>query len=262
MTLQHKLTIENLTYIKNGRALLDNVSLAVEPGEIVGIIGPNGAGKSTLLKNIIGFYTASSGSITIHGKPLKLMSHHERALEISYLAQHSEISFPFSVSETIALGMQNRQMLDMENRETIKSQIETITRDLEISELLNRNLTELSGGETQLVHFARIYSQKAPIMLLDEPTASLDIGHEAQLMNILRRHCKQHKSAVVALHNLNTAATFCDRLLLMHHGKLISSGTPTQVLTPENMTNLYGHQVIVSEHPITGTKIILPVKTG
>jgi len=254
------LQVNNLSFNRNNRRLIDDISFSLQKGEIIGVIGPNGAGKSTLLKNIIGYHDADNGVISIQGSHLASLSHKARALRVSYMAQHPETAFPFSVSETIALGAHNRADLQAISEESIQHQVLQLAEQLELAHLLKRKLTELSGGETQLVHFARIIMQQAPVILLDEPTASLDIGHEAQLMNLLRNQCNNGQAALVAIHNLNIAAAFCDRVLLIDHGKLIACGPPEEVITQANMTALYQQRVLVSKHPITGTVSVLPMK--
>ncbi|MFT5007631.1 MAG: iron complex transport system ATP-binding protein [Reinekea sp.] len=254
------LSVQKLSFYRQDRALLRDLSFTLEPGELVGVIGPNGAGKSTLLKLLVDYYQPTEGSISLSDTPLASLSHPERARRISYMAQHSAPSLPFLVRDVIALGAHSRQASQIPSAQVLRNDVAELAEQLELTHLLDRKLTELSGGENQLVQFARILMQQAPLMLLDEPTASLDIGHEAQLMNLLRRHCERQHSALVAIHNLNIAAVFCDRLLLLDKGRLIASGTPEQVITQANMAQLYQQQVTVSQHPVTGTVTVLPVK--
>ena len=255
-----RLAVQSLSFYRQDRALVEDLSFALEPGELVGIIGPNGAGKSTLLKLLVDYHKPSQGSITLSGTPLAALGHRERARRISYMAQHSALALPFRVRDIIGLGAHSRLQGHLPTERALDQRVTELAEQLELTHLLERKLTELSGGENQLVQFARILMQQAPLMLLDEPTASLDIGHEAQLMNLLRRQCDRQHTALVALHNLNIAAVFCDRLLLIDKGRLIASGTPDQVITQANMAALYQQQVTVSKHPVTGTVTVLPIK--
>jgi iron complex transport system ATP-binding protein len=249
------LSVSSLSFNRNKKTLLDNIEFTIDAGEVVGIIGPNGAGKSTLLKCLVGIHNAAQANITFANEPLQHLSHDQRARKISYLAQHQQSAFAFTARQTISFGAFSRDFTSS----APESDLDTIAKTLEIDNLLERKMDELSGGESQLVHFARILHQQAPLMLLDEPTASLDIGHEAQLMNLLRTQCEQGRSALIAIHNLNVAAAFCDRLILLNHGQLICSGTPEDVITQANMKALYDQQVMVSQNPITGTTTVLPM---
>jgi len=254
------LAVQNLSFYRQDRALVRDLSFTLEPGELVGVIGPNGAGKSTLLKLLVDYHQPSQGTIQLSGTALAALGHRERAQRISYMAQDSALALPFRVRDIIGLGAHSRPQAQIPTTRALHRRVTELAEQLELSHLLERKLTELSGGENQLVQFARILMQQAPLMLLDEPTASLDIGHEAQLMNLLRRQCDRQHTALVAIHNLNIAAVFCDRLLLIDKGRLIASGTPEQVITQANMAALYQQQVTVSKHPVTGTVTVLPVK--
>ena len=245
------LVINQLSYSQGSQPLLQNINFAINPGELVGIIGPNGAGKSTLLKCLSGFITPSHGNINLFEQPLSSYSHQQRAQHLSYLPQHTEPAFGFLVKDIIYYGYRQSSALS-------EQEIKIIINQLDIGKLLNRPLNQLSGGEQQRVHFARLLIQNAAVMLLDEPTASLDIGHESLLLNILSHHCQQGKSALIAIHNLNTAITFCDRLLLLENGQQIAFDTPHNVLTPQQITALYQHHVSVSYHPDNKNLIILP----
>lgn len=251
------LSVSHLCFERSGRLLLDGINFSVQPGELIGVIGPNGAGKSTLLKTLVHFLPASSGNVLLGSQSVATLPHLDRARQVSYLAQHPNTSFAFTVRETIALGAHHQGQIYSSGKQ-LQQQVDAIAYRLCIVHLLERKLDELSGGETQLVHFARILMQNAPLMLLDEPTASLDIGHEAQLMNDLRRQCREGSAALVAIHNLNIAAAFCDRLILLDGGKLIADGRPEEVITQASMSQLYQQQVMVSKHPISGSVTVLP----
>lgn len=246
--------VKTLTQIQNQRTLLDEISLQVHKGELVGIIGPNGAGKSTLLKSMIGYLPSELGVVELQGKHLNQLKPADRANLVSYLSQDSSDAFPFAVSEIVALGAYAKT----HSIGNLNEAIDLVLEDLDIHHLKDRIYTQLSGGEKQLVQFARMLLQDAPLMLLDEPTANLDIGHEFHLMHCLRQQCDSGKSAMVAIHNLNTAAEFCDRVLLINKGKLVASGAPEKVITQEMIGSLYSTAAFVATNPHTGSVNVLP----
>lgn len=252
------LSVNTLSYQTRQALLLNNISFGIQPGELVGIIGPNGAGKSTLLKCLSGFQPCSSGEVRVIGQRLLDMPHLQRAILMGYLPQYNEVTFPFSVMETIALGLHAKQQYQATSAKAIRQRTLELLDLIGIYALKDRTISELSGGERQLVHFARLLIQDTKLMLLDEPTASLDIGHESILMNVLYQQCRQGKSALVAIHNLNTAAEFCDRLLLLDKGKLVAQGQPKDVLTPERIEALYQDSVMVLKNPVTENVMIAP----
>ncbi|GEA50173.1 iron ABC transporter [Vibrio inusitatus NBRC 102082] len=241
----------------NGKSILYGINFEVSAGALIGIIGPNGAGKSSLLKHLSGYLTASSGDILIQGRSIVELNSNERASLISYLPQSNRVEFPYKVTELVSLGLVNNPNLNVEQK---KEKIAQVLKRLNIEILADRTVDQLSGGEQQLVHLARILLQDTPIILLDEPSASLDIGHESQLMNILDSLVNEGKTVVVALHNLNTAAEFCDRLMLLQNGKLVADGIPEKILTQELIQSIYPYQVQVSTNTLTGNPNILAVK--
>lgn len=249
------LDVQNLSVQLQSKPLLRELTFSIASGELVGIIGPNGAGKSTLLKTLVGIHPHQLGDIHIQGRSRETLSPLERAKTMSYMAQKQLSAFPFKVSETISLGAFSRTALA---RSSLDDEAMAIAKNLDVMKLWDRKLDELSGGETQLVHFARILMQRAPLMLLDEPTASLDIGHETQLMNLLKTQCERGTSALVAIHNLNVAAAFCDRLILIDQGELVAQGLPEDVINQQRMRAIYGDSVLVSRHPLTGSVTALP----
>lgn len=250
------LYVDQLNYHHKKQQLLHNINFHVNPGELVGVIGPNGAGKSTLLKCLSGFLPPSAGIIQLLTKNLHDYSHRQRAQKMSYLPQYTTPAFGFIVKDIIYFGAQCQDKKSILKNE--EKNITNIINELEISHLLNRPLNQLSGGEQQRIHFARILIQNTAVILLDEPTASLDIGHESQLLNILSRHCQQGKSALIAIHDLNSAITFCDRLLLLDHGKQLAFDTPEKVLTPKQITTLYQDNVNITYHSHSKKLYLLP----
>lgn len=249
--------VRDLSYRIGEKSILSEINIETSTGSLIGIIGPNGAGKSSLLKMLSGYLTPTTGCVELFNDNISQLSSKQRASKLSYLPQSTRVEFPYRVSELASLGLVGHRGTQSDARQ----KIDEVLEQLEILHLKDRDASGLSGGEQQLVHLARILLQNSQVVLLDEPCANLDIGHEAQLMNILHSLATlEGKTVVVALHNLNTAAEFCDRLVLMNSGTLIADGAPETVLTQERLQALYPHGVSVTINQATGNPNILAVK--
>ncbi len=262
------LEADNLSYTpggsNSGRLLVDSVSLSLHQREIVGITGPNGAGKSTLLKLLSGFIEPVLGEVRYGDRRLTALKHRERAVYAAFMSQKGPDTFPFSVAEIVEMGryphLESARHPGKTERETALSALES----LGLGHLADRSYTTLSGGEQQLVLFAQILVQNTPVLLLDEPTASLDIGHETQLLQVVRNLCRKGSGAVIAMHNLNSAAEYCDRILLMHQGKVVSEGKPHEVFTEHHLKKYYHTDVRLGTNEATGSLVVtaLPQKAA
>jgi ABC-type cobalamin/Fe3+-siderophores transport system ATPase subunit len=237
---------KNLHFNIDHIPILKNVSVDVNAGEVVGLIGPNGAGKSTLLRLLTQVETAAAGTIEWHGKPINTISQEERAKKIGYLVQNARAHWPFSVQKLVELGRIPHQRWWQDSSVEDLQKVETAMRLTETLAYRNRLVTTLSGGEQTLVMLARIFATEPQLIFADEPVAALDPYHQLHVMEILRAHAQQQNAAVVVLHDLSLAARFCDRLYLLNHGELYCSGTPQQVLTPENIAHVYGVKSVVN----------------
>lgn len=252
------LVAHDVSFVVNDVRLLNQVSLTLQKGELVGIIGPNGAGKTTLLKTLLGYLPAISGHIEIHGQRLDALKPEQRAQHMSYLSQEAGDGFPFAVFDIVALGAYAAQTQNRYSKAALQERVAAVLADMGILHLSQRIFTELSGGEKQLVQFARLLVQDADVMLLDEPTANLDLGHEFELMHALRQECERGKSALVTLHNLNSAAEFCDRVILIHQGAVVDDGTPDRVITQQMIQRFYTEHALVVMNAHTGNMNVLP----
>ena len=214
------------------RAVFRDVSFAVGRGELVALCGPNGAGKSTLLRLLLGLHTPSSGAVRLGGAPVDGLSRREIARRAALLPQDAEIDLPLTVREAVALGrLPHLDRFEVES----EADLAAVARALALTDtasLADRPVTEISGGERQRVHLARALAQEAPLLLLDEPIAGLDLAHQLQAFDLLRATVDTGRAALVALHDLSLAARRCDRMLLLAEGGLRADAAPPTVLTP------------------------------
>jgi iron complex transport system ATP-binding protein len=243
------LKIENLVCgYKPSRPIIKGVSFSVEAGQFVGIVGPNGSGKTTLLRSIVGLMKIDSGSIQVGSHRLDHMSRREIAKKIAFVPQLMEPVAGFSVQELVMLGrtpyFERFAFETADDYEAVKWAIE----ELKIEELVDRPVTELSGGEFQRVAIARALAQEPKLLLLDEPISHLDIRYQVKISKLLRK-LRSHRSILATFHDLNLASRFCSRLLLIKNGELIAEGSPAEVVTPENIWKAYQIKVAVKKNP-------------
>lgn len=260
MTLEGR----HLTVKVNRTRLLNDVSLRVEPGEIVAVIGPNGAGKSTLLRALSGDLTPETGDVLMAGRPLSQWSLRERAQVRGILSQQVHLSFAFNVLQVVLMGRgpHTRGLEAQRDYEIVHQALETA----EVLHLRDRLYTTLSGGERQRVQLARVLAQiwepvkdQTRYLMMDEPTNNLDLTHQHRALCIARDFARQDVAILVVLHDLNLAAQYADRLVLLHEGAQTAVGTPRQVLTAENIQATFNVNVLVAEHPVINCPFIVPV---
>lgn len=237
----------NISFRYGPRFALDDVSLTASPGSVTGLIGPNGSGKTTLIKILCGLFNPDSGDVRLLGKPLAKYTPYDRARHIAYVSQVWRPVFEFTVEQTVLLGRtpwRNRYG-GFESDEDTAAADEGI-RLMEIESLRYEPITRLSGGELQRVMIAAALAQKTEVLVLDEPTTHLDIAHQQNVLRTLRRIAEDRGLTVLAsIHDLNLASIYCDSLGMMHCGKLVAQGTPADVLTPENIGEVFGLELEV-----------------
>lgn len=235
------------------RAALDGVSLRVAAGECVGLVGPNGAGKTTLLRAIAGMLTPSFGRVVLEGSPLDLRDPARIARVIAQVPQSTAIDFDFTCLEVVLMGRHphlGRFELEGPHDHAIAADA---MRDTESSQLASRPVTRVSGGERQRVIAARALAQQPKLLLLDEPTANLDVLHQLRLLDLVRRMVQERGVATIAaIHDLELAARYCNRLLLLKDGRTIAHGTPAEVLTSERIAEAFGVRADVRPEALTG----------
>ncbi len=249
---------ENLIYSVNGRRLTDNLSLHLPGGEIVAILGPNGAGKSTLLRQLTGYLQPDSGRCSLFGKPLASWPITALAKIRAVMRQNSHMAFPFSVMEVIRMGRHSH------NLHPVRDSIEHIMALCDCTELAARDYRSLSGGEQQRVQLARLLVQlwepepSPKWLFLDEPTSALDIHHQQHLFRLLRRLVSERQFSVCCvLHDLNLAARYANRIVLLEKGRIVGNGAPQAVLKEQTLKNLFHAEMTVVDDPHFQTPLIV-----
>jgi len=253
------LEIHNLRVSYSGHAVLRNIQLDVQKGEILALIGPNGAGKSTLIRAISGVIHAATGQVLMEGTDLATLGEAARARLIGVVPQLSALPPAYTVWETVLLG--RTPYLNFMGQ--ISARDEEIARcalvKVDALGLSERRVGELSGGEQQRVLLARALAQSTPALLLDEPTTHLDLQHQIGLLELVRRLAREEQLTVlIALHDLNLAARYADRVALIVAGEITALGTPREVLRSELISRVYHWPVQVVEHPFVDAPLILP----
>lgn len=247
------LEIRNISVNYGERVALDDLSFELREGTIIALLGANGAGKTTLIKALNGTLPVSSGGISLNAKPLSAMSRREIALEIAVVAQENETRFPVTVLEFVLSGrFVHGGAFGWETAADVEF-AERALADCDLAEFASRLMNELSGGERQRVVLARALAAGAKILLLDEPTANLDLAHQALMFRLVRKRCDECKcAAVVITHDLNLAAAFADEVVMLKDGRIAAKGTPAEVLTAENVKQGFGVEVLLDQNPASG----------
>jgi iron complex transport system ATP-binding protein len=241
---------------RGGRTVLAALDLDVRAGEVVVLVGPNGAGKSTALAALAGDLALTSGSIAIDGRALGDWSAVALAQRRAVLPQQVTLTFPFPVEEVVAMGRSPWAGTEADARD--EAAVAAGLRDADAEHLLGRPFAALSGGERARVALARVLAQEAQLLLLDEPTASLDLHHQELVLRAVRARAASGSGAVVVLHDLGLAAAHADRIVVLEDGRTAACGPPAEVLSPELLSRVYRHPIEVLAHPRTGAQLVLP----
>jgi len=229
------------------KPFLKNINIQVNPGEIIVVIGPNGSGKTTLVRSLAGDITTLSGNVTINDVPINKMKARDRAKLISVVPQSSSLPGSFTVEETVSFGRTPYlNIFGRINAEDEQIAIHSLER-VNALELRDRKVGEISGGEQQRVLLARAIAQQTPIMLMDEPTTYLDLHYQVNFLNLIKKLAiEDNKTIIIALHDLNQAASIADRILLLSEGQIIAFGSPREVLREDIISSTYNLKVKVS----------------
>ncbi len=241
---------------------LRGIELSCRPGELIGLVGPNGSGKSTLMRALAGQTTPTAGEVRLGGRPLSRLAPRERARAIAWLPQDVRPAFGFTVEEVIAQGRYPHLgalgVSGPGDRELVRRAMEW-TRTLAFA---RRPLERLSGGERQRVLLASVLVQQGRFLLLDEPTSALDLHHQIEVFEQIYELSRAGLGVIVITHDLNLAARYCDRLVLLHEGRLVADGAPSVVMRAEVLRPVYEVELLVEPNPVTGTPMVVPLGRG
>ncbi len=252
------INIKNIICGYHNFPVLKDISLEIKEGEFLGIIGPNGSGKSTLLKSTSRSLKPYSGSISYQGKDIYVIPHQMLAQSFAFVSQDTVFNFSFTVWEIVLMGripylkrMQKESARDIEAAKEAMQLTDTLR-------LAEREVGELSAGERQMMIIARALTQEPKVLFLDEPTSHLDIGHQVQILNLVKKLNLEKKiTVIIVLHDLNLASEYCERLALLDSGSLFCLGKPEEVLTYQNIEKVYKTLVLVNKNPVSGNPHVL-----
>jgi len=246
------LEVQNISINYGVCAVVRDISFTLAAGKIIALLGANGAGKTTLLKSLNGGLPASAGEIRLEGKLIENYSRREIARRIAVIAQETETKFPVSVLEFVLSGrFAHGAAFGWETAHDLEIALECLER-CDLKNYKNRSMNQLSGGERQRVVLARALATEAKILLLDEPTANLDLAHQALLFRLVKERCETDGySAIVITHDINLASEFADEIILLKNGGIAAKGEPRTVLTEENLHEVFDVKVLLDENPIS-----------
>lgn len=248
--------ISGVTVELGENVVVDGVSLDVHHGRVLALVGPNGAGKSTLLSVLAGDRIPQMGTVELDGREISSWHPRDLSRARAMLTQENQVAFAFSVSDVVQMGRAPWRGTDkdFEDEEAVAQALELA----DVTHLVQRSYPQLSGGERARVSLARVLAQRTSTVLLDEPTAALDLRHQEDVMKIARELAASGVAVVVVLHDLSLAAAYADDLALLHRGRLVAHGAPRDVLTAERVEEVYGVAVHILESPDGGAPVIVP----
>ncbi|MEV0371281.1 ABC transporter ATP-binding protein [Streptomyces sp. NPDC050636] len=245
--------MEDLHVAYAGRNVVAGVHLVAAEGEIAGLVGPNGSGKSTVLRTVYRHLRPAAGRVLLAGTDIRELTPGQAARHVAALPQERGSDFELTVREVVTMGRTPYKRAfagdDRRDREAVARSLSAVGMAGQEA----RRFSALSGGERQRALLARAFAQDPDVLVLDEPTNHLDVRHQVELLGLLRA---QRRTTLISLHDLNAAASLCDRLHVLHEGRLVASGTPREVLTPELLAEVFGVRAAVTGHPLTGDPLI------
>ncbi len=253
-----KIEVQDICLGYSRKEVLKDVTFQVMPGEMVGLIGPNGCGKSTIIRALTRIISPYRGMIFLDGKDIASIPRQELACMLGVVPQMPLLPSAFTAFEVVLMGRNpHLGLFDHESQRELdiawRAMERTMTRHL-----ARRRVGELSGGEIQCLLIARVLTQETKAILLDEPTANLDIGRQVEMLNLIKNLCRENNLAVLAaLHDLNLASQYCGRLVLINNGRVHAQGTPSEVITARNIKEVYGAESCVYTHPANGLPAVL-----
>ena len=253
-----KIEIQNVRLGYERKVILKDLSFRAMPGEMVGLIGPNGCGKSTIIRALSRVISPQSGKILMGGRDISNIPRQELARLVSVVPQMPLLPSAFTAFEIVLMGRNpHLGLFQQEGPEEMDIAWRAMEKTA-TTPLAGRRISELSGGEIQCVLIARALAQATKAIILDEPTASLDIGRQIEILDLIKNLCHEnHLTVLAALHDLNLASQYCDRLILLNNGRVHAEGTPGEVITPSNIKEVYGAEDCVYIHPVNGLPTVL-----
>lgn len=259
MSVPNAIEVRNLSFAYSGRMVLDGIDFAVERGVICGLLGPNGSGKTTLLKCINGLRTPMDGQVMIDGAPIDLMTRQGIASKVSVVPQQANIVFPFKVIELVIMGKCPELQHWQSPQAADYVRAETLMESLGIGHLAYRRVTEISGGERQLVLIARAIFQGADIMLLDEPTAHLDYRNQFAILRLVTGVAREKGlTVIITLHDPNLAFHYCNKIVLLKEGRIVSMGNASAVFQERILSELYDMDICIGDIAERDCQVVLP----
>ena len=247
-------------YPRATRHAVDGVSIEARRGEITAVVGPNGSGKSTLVRTLIGRVRPLSGEVLVDGAPI--VDRRTTARSVAVIAQNEEMAFPVTVAEYIALGRFPHVGAWHRTGEADRRAMERGTELANVGEFLSRPMDALSGGERQRVRLARALAQGGEGLVLDEPTAFLDIGHEMTVFELLAKLAGEGQAVLLVSHNLNLVARFAQKIVLLDAGRVVASGSPVAVMQADTLARVYGWPMAVASDPMAGSPLLIPLRSS
>lgn len=238
------LSADRVSWNRSGNLVVDEVSVHPEPGQTIGLLGPNGSGKSSLIRLLAGFATPTAGAVGLDGADLSSLRRRDIARAVAVVSQHADTDVDVSVAEVVRLGRIPHRGTFGADRTADDRAVAAALKHAGLTDKAHRLWHQLSGGERQRVQIARALAQEPRELLLDEPTNHLDIHHQLELMTLVTT---LPVTSIVAIHDLNLAAMFCDRVMVMQRGRVVAAGTPSEVLTPELIADVYRVRACVSD---------------
>jgi iron complex transport system ATP-binding protein len=249
-----------ISYHGAARNAVDGVSFAVPRGGLTALAGPNGSGKSSLVRGLLRRAEVPSGAITIDERDIKSLSLSELATYVAVVPQREETTFPVQVREYVALGRYPHLGLWRTASASDEAAVEEALAQADVEALAERDTDALSGGEWQRVRIARALAQKAPALVLDEPTTFLDVAHEMAIFELLHSLARSGLAVLLVSHQLNLVARFADTIVLLHEGKIATSGSPSEVMRADRLESIYGWPVVISRDPAVGAPALVPLR--
>jgi len=254
-----RVVAERVSYHVDGRALVDDVSVTISPGQFRAIVGPNGAGKTTLLRLLTGDLRPDTGEVWLGERALARWRPKDAARERAVLSQQVVLQFAFTVSQVVEMG--RAPYRDTDSPADAAEAIAEALAATELTHLAARAYPTLSGGERRRADLARVLAQRTPVLFLDEPTAALDVRHQELILSATKELATRGGCAVVAvLHDLNLAAAYADRITVMAEGRVRADAAPREALDAELLSEVYGHRMVVVDDPVHGTPLVVPAR--